>query len=558
MTDEIIDPDVSALAIDAPSPRLPGDPWKLTLPVWARRRTTGVQRTLKALRNLTPWRELTPREQLLREQMRMRKELERTLRKEAKAYARLIVSTLTRLGVAYKYTKSERDAELGRYKFDQVKFTHVGITPEAFYYRVDTRRLPFGVSISQILDEDVIRNLTAVCAHKVRAHLDIERGLFLILYRAEGIRGIPSHVKFADMLKGMPKSASGLTVPVGIGENQAIHYADLGKIYSLLIGGTVGGGKSNYMHVIVNTLARRNPPTRVQMMIVDLKGGMDFSPYVDLPHVRILSEQGLPAFVEQREGVLDLLRWLHREGERRMAVIKEAGHRNIGRYNAYRHTSQMPHIVLLVDEWADVMFDREIRGEAEGLMANIASRFRAVGVHVILATQVTNKNVISLRIKGAIPAKLAFSLPSYAASMVVIDNGRAKGLAPAGRAIFQHAAEYEVQTPYINDAIIKETISGNYHDLPAGHDVTLEEVLDHALTHNDGRLTVRELWDTYKDRGMKQSEFRRMLKDAEGQTVVVNASVYRIEPGAGNRPRQLVAVEEPNAESETEGEQGAP
>jgi DNA segregation ATPase FtsK/SpoIIIE-like protein len=208
----------------------------------------------------------------------------------------------------------------------------------------------------------------------------------------------------------------------------------------------------------------------------------------------------------------------------------------------------MPHIVFVVDEWADVKLEPKLGKEAEELLINIASRFRAVGIHPIVCTQTPNKDVISIRVKNVLPARLAFACPNIHASMLIVGNGRANGLEPQGRAIFDWGQmQLEIQTPLINNATVDETVAsairGQFDDVEiAAHDVTDQEIYTWAINENDGKLQSREVWGKFRLRGMSKEYAEKFTKDADGQTVIVGATAYKVVPGNRRQARRLLPV----------------
>jgi hypothetical protein len=178
---------------------------------------------------------------------------------------------------------------------------------------------------------------------------------------------------------------------------------------------------------------------------------------------------------------------------------------------------------------------------------------RAVGIHVILSTQIPKSEVLTGLVKGNLPCRFAFSVPNIHASMAIMDTGDAAGLEPTGRCIMQNRGEQEIQTPYISREIIQTTIedikNGTKTEL-TGHDVTPREIWEWSLTENDGWLNVRALLQRYGPRGITQAELRGWLiewtYDAEKnpKEFVIGSSSYRVMDLGGPKGRRLIAVEE--------------
>jgi S-DNA-T family DNA segregation ATPase FtsK/SpoIIIE len=364
-------------------------------------------------------------------------------------------------------------------------------------------------------------------------------------------------VQYHGILASRPASADGLSIPLGIGENKKPIYKSLGQMYSMMIAGTIGGGKSNILNVIICTLIRTNSPKRLRFMLIDLKGGVEFSFYEGVPHLLGVSvgqsEDGTEqtvSIIDRRELVPKALDYLIREGERRMGMLRESRCKGIGEYNFEHRAKPLAHICCVIDEWADVTLDRAIGASSEEKLINIASRFRAAGIHVLLCTQVPKKEVIDMRIKNVLPARLAFACPDIHASMLILGDGKAHGLEPAGRSIFQWGNQtFELQTPFISNKIVDETvagaISGEYNDVDSStHDVTEQEILEWAITMNAGKLDRRSVYAKFKTRGIQEREVRSIIEQLEGTTVVIGSTPYTIERGSGAVATRLLPLTE--------------
>jgi len=350
----------------------------------------------------------------------------------------------------------------------------------------------------------------------------------------------------------------GLSLPFGVGDSKKAVWRSLAQMQSLLVAGTTGGGKSNMLNVLICTLLRYNSKRRLRLLLVDLKGGVEFNYYAEIPHLLPITlppkkkddPEREAAIIEDRHDVIPAFEWLVREGEKRLAQLKGDHTKNIGEYNYHHPKDAMAHIVCIVDEWADVKLEPKLGKDAEELLINIASRFRAVGIHLIICTQTPNKDVISIRVKNVLPARLAFACPNIHSSMLVIGNGRAAGLGPRGRAIFDWGhTQMELQAPLINnqtvDEMVASAIRGQWEDIEvAHHDVTEQEIYEWATRDNDGKLQTEKVWGKFRHRGFNIEDARAFCRSADGKTVVVNASVYKVIPGSAGIARYLEEVKE--------------
>lgn len=511
-------------------------------------------------------------------------------RQTAREHWPLIVDTLADLGVCYRYRRREGERE----RIDKVKVERIKASPDAIYYKIDLRpgARPRGVGIEKLSDEATLKELGQAVGHRVQCYYSENAG-FWYIEDTTGARGVPKHVTFSEMLKRRRDKDDRLSIPLGVGENHEVYWRSLAKMYHMLIAGTTGGGKSNFINAFICALLMRNKPHQLQLILVDLKGGVEFSFYRGLPHiytipkpkptkktsklVEFATEDGdvieaeqidlpvdisdlddsgppTPALIERREHMPHVLKCVVKIGEERLEKLKRAHVKDVGEYNFKKPADRMSHLVLIIDEWADVHLDPGIGRECERLLANIASRFRAVGVHVILCTQVPNKKIISTNIKGVLPAKIAFSVPNPTISQLIVDDGGAAQLEPAGRAVYVWGgARQQIQTPFITnemvDEIVKGALSGKLYtaqreEAEPATDVTPRQVFEWALEHIEGALDERTLYMQFKDRGLSGPALSEMLRQHEGAQVALSAGIYQVLPARFGGARTLAAVDD--------------
>jgi S-DNA-T family DNA segregation ATPase FtsK/SpoIIIE len=177
---------------------------------------------------------------------------------------------------------------------------------------------------------------------------------------------------------------------------------------------------------------------------------VELTPYNKIPH--LLS----PVIVEPDKTV-SALKWAVAEMERRYHVLEQAGKRNIGEYNSANSKEAMPFIVVVIDELADLM--AVSANEVEGLICRLAQMARAVGIHLIVATQRPSVDVITGLIKANIPTRIAFSVASNADSRTILDQGGAEKLLGMGDMLFLSAElskPRRVQGAYVSEKEVKE------------------------------------------------------------------------------------------------------
>jgi len=224
-------------------------------------------------------------------------------------------------------------------------------------------------------------------------------------------RGVSSDLKLA-----LGRNVSGESV-----------VADLGKMPHLLIAGATGSGKSVGMNSFLISMLYNNSPRELRLIMIDPKQ-VELRPYNGLPHL-------LTPVITDPEKAATSLRWAVAEMNRRYKVCAESGARNIGEYNKGRKKiDRMPKIVIVIDELADLMM--QAQKEVEASICRIAQMARAVGMHLIIATQRPSVDVITGLIKANIPARIAFTVASSIDSRTVLDQTGAEDLLGAGDMLY--------------------------------------------------------------------------------------------------------------------------
>lgn len=251
------------------------------------------------------------------------------------------------------------------------------------------------------------------------------------------------------------KSKSPLTMALGhdIAGNPVV--TDLAKMPHLLVAGTTGSGKSVGVNAMIISLLYKSTPDEVRLIMVDPKM-LELSVYEGIPHLLT------PVITDMKEAA-NGLRWSVEEMERRYQLMAALGVRNVAGYNAKVKAAiaedkpipdplwqidqsfdttpptlkPLPYIVVVVDEFADMMMT--VGKKVEELIARIAQKARAAGIHLILATQRPSVDVITGLIKANVPTRIAFQVSSKIDSRTIIDQGGAEQLLGHGDMLFQPA-----------------------------------------------------------------------------------------------------------------------
>ena len=264
--------------------------------------------------------------------------------------------------------------------------------------------------------------------------------------------------------EAMKNAKSKITVPLGLDVAGQPKVADITKMPHVLIAGQTGSGKSICINSWISTLLFRASPDEVRLIMVDPKR-VELSQYNGIPHL-------LTPVIVEPEKVVSALKWAVNEMERRYKLFTEVGAKNIESYNNLSGFQAIPYIVIFIDELAEIMLFSP--AEVEDNICRIAQMARAVGIHLVLATQRPSVNIITGLIKANIPTRIAFAVASMTDSRVVLDTPGAEKLLGRGDMLYippDLAKPVRVQGCFISDKevgrlidFIKTQGSGEYND----------------------------------------------------------------------------------------------
>ena len=242
------------------------------------------------------------------------------------------------------------------------------------------------------------------------------------------------------------KTKSVLTIALGKTIAGDIFVTDLVAMPHLLIAGATGSGKSVCLHNIITSILFKSHPAQVQLVMIDPKR-LELTPYSALKNHHLAYREDLSEeVVTNASNAVLVLRSLEREMERRYEQLAQAGVRNIEDYNntvrgvtwdkteAYGNSERLPYIVLIIDELADLMLTAA--REVEEPIARLTQMSRAVGIHLIVATQRPSVDVITGVIKANFPARLAFQVTTKTDSRTILDMNGAEKLLGKGDMLF--------------------------------------------------------------------------------------------------------------------------
>jgi S-DNA-T family DNA segregation ATPase FtsK/SpoIIIE len=422
-----------------------------------------------------------------------------------------------------------------------VEMGEVNVGPTVTQY---TLRPAIGVKLSQIasLQNDLA---LALSAHSIRMELPIP-GKPLV-----GIE-VPNKSTAIVRLREVMQTNDFIThkskLALALGRDVAGRpvLTDLAKMPHMLIAGATGTGKSVAINSLFISLLYRNTPQDVKFIVVDPKR-VELNLYNGIPHL-------LTPVITDYEKAINALKWAVAEMDRRYKLLAESGKRNILEYNEANQLP-VPYIVIIVDELADLMAVSQ--NDVEATIVRLAQMARAVGIHLVLATQRPSVDVITGLIKANITSRVAFAVASQIDSRTILDAGGAEKLLGNGDMLFV-TAEFNkprrVQGAFIGEKEVRKVV--DFFKQQTGAVIYNEEIIDKPKKAGgvpglpDGNDGGDELFDEARDvvtkagkasASLLQRRLRigyaraaRLLDILEDQGI--------IGPGDGAKPREVYGV----------------
>jgi DNA segregation ATPase FtsK/SpoIIIE, S-DNA-T family len=254
-------------------------------------------------------------------------------------------------------------------------------------------------------------------------------------------------VRLGDIYGGRPQGGSPLVAWLGKDISGSAVWTDLQKMPHALIAGTTGSGKSGSVNAILSSILLHASPNEVRMVLVDPKR-VELNHYEKIPHL-------LTPVVTSPRLAANVLNNLIAEMESRYQIMEVARSRNLSELNRIRERdgeAPLPYILCVIDELADLMMVSP--AEVEDAIIRLAQKARAVGIHLLLATQRPSTDIITGTIKVNIPSRIAFAVSSQVDSRVILDQGGAETLLGQGDMLFRPAGTSKMQR--IQGAFITE------------------------------------------------------------------------------------------------------
>ncbi len=262
----------------------------------------------------------------------------------------------------------------------------------------------------------------------------------------------PATVTLGDVFQEYP-GANDWALPVGLGKDisgRAV-YLDLAEMPHLLVAGTTGSGKSVMLNSLLTSLLLTTDPRQVKLVLIDPKR-VELAPFGRIPHL-------ITPVVTDVKKAANALSWAVAEMERRYEVLEKVGVRSLEGYNDRGETS-MPYVVVVIDELADLMM--AAAAKVEDAVIRLAQKARAVGIHLVVATQRPSVDVITGMIKANIPSRIAFAVSSQVDSRVILDSAGAEALLGMGDMLYKPVSASRasrVQGAYISEAEVDRVVA---------------------------------------------------------------------------------------------------
>ncbi|HEX5744491.1 MAG TPA: DNA translocase FtsK 4TM domain-containing protein [Candidatus Saccharimonadales bacterium] len=417
----------------------------------------------------------------------------------------------------------------------EVEMEGANIGPRVTQY---TLKPPTGVKLTKItaLENNLALDLAA---HSIRMEAPIPGK------RAVGIE-VPNLKAATVRLSSILTSQQwqGLSSPLGFAVGKDISgtptVADLVRMPHVLIAGQTGSGKSVMINSLLTSLLYKNSPADLKLILVDPKR-VELKPYDDIPHL-------LTPVITEPEKCISALKWATAEMERRYRALADARKRNIEEYNALKQEEGMPYIVIVIDELSDLMM--AAARDVEALIVRIAQKARAVGIHLVLATQRPSVNVITGLIKANVPCRIAFTTQSQVDSRTIIDQAGAEKLLGEGDMLFLTSdmpKPKRLQAALIGESEVSKVMDYIRMQRPPQYD---DEVVSQPVQLNGKGGVVADVGGQDADDDMWRDAVQVVIENKKASTSLLQR---RLRIGYGRAARLIETMEEQGIIGQADG-----
>ncbi|MFA4889468.1 MAG: DNA translocase FtsK [Candidatus Omnitrophota bacterium] len=350
----------------------------------------------------------------------------RRIKEDLQASARILEETLEDFGISVKVTDIERGPVITRYELEPAPGVKLN------------RIVGLSDDIALVMKAQSVR-IIAPIPGKARVGVEVPNMQSSFVYLKEVL-----------CAKEFQEAKSPLTLALGKDISGQPVVADLDDMPHLLIAGTTGSGKTVCVNSLIMSLLFKCSPNELKFLMIDPKM-VELMPFNGLPHLLC------PVVTDAKKASI-ALGWVVSEMEERYQLLAKAGVRNIEAYN--QKQEKLPFIVVIIDEFADLM--SVSRDQIENAVTRLAQLARAVGIHIILATQRPSVDVITGVIKANLPARISFKVASKVDSRTVLDSNGADKLLGKGDMLFMRPGESKlirIQATLVSDKEIEKVVS---------------------------------------------------------------------------------------------------
>jgi len=463
---------------------------------------------------------------------------------EANSYARGIIAELNRKGICYV-----RKFKDGGMELESVGFSSpLRVLPDRI--ELEVSKVPYGWDYKDLKKPEILENLSTSLRREVEVRHGKGAGFVFVVRRFK--INAKANFKFTDLKPPANYNAkkTPLFIPIGRDENGRQIWDDLALFPHCLVGGTTGGGKSFETHGVLCWIISNADPQDVQMVIVDLKDGVEFKRYTGIPHL-------LFPVAYDHDSAYERLMWINQEIERRAELFRTYDANNLDTY-LIRSGKFLPRVLFVIEEFANIaMFqDEEKREWAYRFIKDGAQRARSFGIHFWAVTQRPSVKIIDGDTRMNFPTRLAFRMASDIDSRVILGNDLAAQGLTIGDFIYQSEKYRDIllrgiyfaednhgdnmaQIDQIIEMVkIKHQSKASKNEQQQGaearrREALIEEMLFYSKQNLGGEFAVKPMYQAFKGK-VNEFELNTIAKELEEQGI--------LSPPSGRVPRKIVSL----------------
>lgn len=392
--------------------------------------------------------------------------------------------------------------------------------------------LPYNVDIADLVCQETLDNLSAACNRIVTVERS-KRGtnLFYAISRLDSPDGIPKKLSYSKALNWYPTEQHEKTPWIaGVSSDRRVISYTFEDQPHVLIAGSTQSGKSNHVNQMIATLVSMNAPDAVRLILIDNKGGIEFTHWQGSQHL-------LMPMIRQPAQVLPALENIRNMLNKRLDLFESVKAKKLSDYN--KRYAPLPRIVVFIDEMATLLGLGDLTTAIHNELRVISSQGRAVGIHLVICTQHSSVDVLPGWVKTNMTLRISGKMPSHQASMVILDSVSAASLPniPGRMVVSEGRFETIVQSPLITDAEIALSVkvSGEYPPpaISIEPEVKAErfgraELLKIVFEVYSGKLSPKRIHDQI-DRKEPLSKIRKIVDQivADGE-IEYEGQLYRV------------------------------